>query len=139
MTVTRHIIRATVANFAILSLLIMPLCMVANWIETTISLGRGGELGYQVSSLAVLYLMIIGFVLAGALIYQVALSLIPTRLRPGQRRMIALLLSPIVPSLLIAFSGGAVFYMMPVSLPLSTLLYGLTARIPTGEDQGRLR
>jgi hypothetical protein len=123
-------VRLIVLNLAMLGLAVLPVCLLLSTVEHLAWLGSRVVSLSALGDYLVFYATAVIPLLAGGLLHQVLLLLMPTRWPRRRLRLASVALSPTVPAFLVAATGGAVLFMLPLSLPLSVLLYSLAVRLP---------
>jgi hypothetical protein len=125
-------------NLALLALVAMPLFFVLTWIQGLLGqAARATDLGYVAETGGVYYLSNLIPVLVGGLIHQIFWLVLPRTWPSARRRIVALLLAPVIPvAVLLAWGGSAgslLYFAVPMLVTL--VVYVLLIRLPSAPAQ----
>lgn len=122
----------TLKNMGWLVLVALPCFFLLVWVQALISDAEGSRnIGYALETGAFYYLGSVFYVAFGGLVHQVFLLFLPSTWGQFKHRVIALLLTPVIPLLLILM-GERVQTITDFLIPLILALgvYGLLIRLP---------
>lgn len=128
----KSLMKTGIWNLGLLALVILPLVLVLVWMQALVT-GSGGarRLADAFATGAFYYLVYIGGVLAGGLVHQVLLVVLPRTLSKVGLRILAALLAGTVPLGVIALGerpGTLLEFGLPVILGLA--VYAMALRLP---------
>ena len=127
----RNNVRRCFWNLILSSIVFLPIFILGAWFELFIRDGKGsGSFSYVLAEGALLYIVMIVPTILAALLYSSALLFIPGAWPDLRRRIVALLLSFIVPIavFLSPLPLGYFFVLAPVATVIAALSYGMFVR-----------
>lgn len=132
--------RLAITNVGLIAAVLLPSLLLFAAVEATL---RGAEYSKDpFYMMIVLYVSALPPLALGGLLYQGALLLLPASWSHFRRRVSAIVLSPMVPGLMFVFRLPPYLLFVPLSalslLLLSSLVYGLTVRLPS-PDKAKAR
>ncbi|MDX2207389.1 MAG: hypothetical protein SFU57_07080 [Gemmatimonadales bacterium] len=131
-----------VKNMGRLALVALPVFFLLVWVQALLGgAARGRDLGYILETGGFYYLASVLYVLLGGLVHQLlVLCLLRTGFRRARPRVVALLLSPVIP-LALSLGGGlrtVQEFLIPTSVALAIYVFLMKLpSLPEQEDAGR--
>lgn len=112
-----------IRNLALLALVVLPLFFVLVWAQALFARAADAtNLGYVLETGSVYYLTNVVPVLLGGLIHQVIWLLLPNAWPGRRRRMVALLLAPVIPMAVLVSWGGPAGSLLSFAVPMALAL-----------------
>lgn len=125
-------------NLGWLALVALPAFFLLVWVQALLGRAQGSrDLGYALETGGFYYLAYVPYVLLGGLVHQMMLRLLPAGLRRFQQRIVALLLTPVIPLILVLGGDPWTVSEFLVPMVLALVLYGLLMGLP-GDRTGKL-
>lgn len=131
-------VTTVVKNLALLALVAMPLFFALTWIQGLVGRAAGAtDLGYVAEAGGVYYLSNLIPVLVGGLIHQVFWLVLPRAWPITRRRIMALLLAPLIPVAVLLAWGGSAEGLLNFAVPMlvTLVVYVLLIRLPSAPGQ----
>ena len=128
----RETLLIALKNLGWLALVMLPMFFVLTWVQALIAGAEGSrDLGYVVEAGGFYYLTYVLWVLLGGLVHQILVFLLPGSWGRAQRRVVAILLTPVIPVLVILVGeqpATVTGFLIPLILALA--IYGLLIHLP---------
>lgn len=125
-------------NLTLLALVAMPSFFVLVWIQALLTAGtRATDLGDVIETGGFYYLANLLPVLVGGVVHQITWLALSQAWPTAKRRIVALLLAPVIPVTLLLFWGGRVVDLLYFGVPMFVALgvYVLLLKIPDSSEE----
>lgn len=133
-----EVLKAALKNLTLLALVAMPMFFLLVWIQALLGRATGAtDLGYVIETGGVYYLTNLIPVLVGGLVHQAIWLALPGEWSKLVRRIVALLLTPLIPIAVLISWGGPAGSLTTFAIPmvLALAVYILLMRSPAAPRQ----